>query len=654
MHTFFIALLLIATGGILAPIGYRLFPLMKTMAVTAIVSGGILGTWDAIMRLILHAAPKSFVLPWLQVCNFSLHIDSLTSFFLVIIFSIPALAALYSLQYLNNARQGMAVAANYFFFSLLIISMALVVCANTLLTFALAWEVMSISSFFLVIHDIHKKETRDAGYIYFVFTQAGALFIFAGFGFIYSATGSFSFHGIENIPESIKLIALMLILIGCGSKAGIIPLHTWLPHAHPAAPSHVSAVMSGVMIKVGIYGILRFYLLLHPASPVFGHIIIVLGILSGILGVVYALGKHNLKRLLAYHSIENIGIILLGLGIGMVGSSSGNTTMAAFGFAGALLHVLNHAIFKSLLFLGAGAVIQQTGTARLDHLGGLMKAMPFTSRSFLIGSLSIAGLPPFNGFISEFLIYFGAFHGLSLHQGSFVLTVLAIISLAVIGGLAAACFTKVTGIVFLGLPRSKAAASANEAGLSMLLAQGILASLCLLIGLWPDHFVLAAFQAIRMVPLATDIQPMAFLPMITAISRTGMLCIVLIISTDLFRRLFSISREVRRVPTWGCGFTRPTVKMQYTGTSYGDTMVNFFKPFLQVRVHYSGITTIFPDQTTYRSHVHDIFEQGLQHFLIRPVLLLTAKLRWIQHGNIQLYIGYVVLAILIMLLFLFF
>jgi hydrogenase-4 component B len=652
MHTFFLALLLIAAGGILAPISCKVFPLMKMMAVAAIIGGGLLGTWDAGIRLIHHTPSQSFTLPWLGFCNFSLQIDILSAFFLVLIFTVPAVAALYSLHYLRDTRRSTSVAANYFFFALLIISMALVVCADSLITFALAWELMSLSSFFLVIYDSDKKETRDAGYLYFVFTQGGALFIFAGLGLLYSSTGNFSFTGFGDITESAKLIAFLLILIGCGSKAGIIPLHTWLPHAHPAAPSHVSAVMSGVMIKVGIYGILRFYLLLQPGSPLVGQIIIVLGIISGILGVVYALGKHNLKRLLAYHSVENIGIILLGLGVGMLGAASGNRTMAAFGFAGGLLHVLNHAVFKSLLFLGAGAVIQHTGTATIDRLGGLMKTMPFTGRSFLIGSISITGLPPFNGFISEFLIYYGAFHGLDLHHGSFVVTVLAIVSLAVIGGLAAACFTKVVGIVFLGEPRNISAARAMEAGISMLLAQGILASLCLLIGIWPEYFVQAAFEATQLLYPGINIGSVTFLPVVTSISRMGMLCIVLIFCTDLCRRLLTMGKEVRHASTWGCGFTRPTPRMQYTGTSYSDSMVSFFRPFVRVLNRYPGMNTIFPERVTYSSHVHDIFELGLQILLVRPMLFLTGRLRWIQHGNIQLYIGYIVLVILIMLLFL--
>ena len=651
MNIFFLAILLIGAGGVLALAAFKRYSLMKTGAVLAIVGGCGLGGYDAVKRLLQHTEPAIYNHTWLQVSTFSLKIDTVSAFFLVSVFVVSAVAALYSFQYLNDAKRATATAANYFFYALLIISMALVVCANNLVTFALAWELMSISSFFLVIYDVQKKATRDAGYIYFIFTQAGALFIFAGFGFLYSNTGSVGFEALASIPESAKFMAFILILIGCGSKAGIMPLHIWLPYAHPAAPSHVSAVMSGVMIKMGIYGIVRFYLLLEPTSALFGQIVIALGIISGILGVVYAIGKHDIKRLLAYHSVENIGIILLGLGIGMLGAATGNKAMAAFGFAGGLLHVFNHSLFKSLLFMGAGAVIQQTGTAKIDQLGGLIKKMPVTGRTFLVGSISISGLPPFNGFISEFLIYYGAFQGLQLQGASFLFSILAIISLAVIGGLAAACFTKVVGVVFLGEPRSDLAVRASEPGFSMVLAQLILAALCLTIGVWPDYFVQAAFLASQAIPLVADYEITQFMPIITNISRTVILFFLLILVVSIFRRFSYAGKEVSRSGTWGCGFTQPTVRMQYTGTSYGDTIVDFFRPFVRVRKKYSGINKIFPGTTTYSSHIHDISEIGLNTFVVQPALYLLNKLRWIQHGNIQLYIGYIVLAIVVMLIF---
>jgi len=652
MNTFYFALLLIGLGGTQALITCRMFTLMKLVSVLAIMVGCGLGAYDAAMRLLQHTEPVLYSLNWLQITTFSLKLDSVSAFFLVPVFVVPAIAALYSLQYMHDDKRATEVAINYFFYAILIISMALVTCAGNLITFALSWELMSISSFFLVIYDVHKKETRAAGYLYFIFTQAGALFIFAGFGFIYSYTGTFGFDAISTIPESAKLIAFLLILVGCGSKAGVMPLHIWLPYAHPAAPSHVSAVMSGVMIKMGIYGIVRFYLLLAPTSVLFGQIVITLGIISGILGVVYAIGKQDMKKMLAYSSVENIGIILLGLGIGMLGTATGNTTMAAFGFAGGLLHVFNHSIFKSLLFMGAGSVLHQAKTGDSDQLGGLMKRMPFTGRAFLVGSISISGLPPFNGFISEILIYYGAIQGLSLHGASFVLSTLGIISLAVIGGLAAACFTKAVGIVFLGEPRSDLAAQTTEAGSLMVTAQVILAALCFIIGVWPEYFVQAAFQATRAIPLVADFETVQFMPFMTNIARTAALFLLLFIIVAVIRKLLYVGKEITRAGTWGCGFTQPSVRMQYTGTSYADTMVDFFRPFVQLQKHYSGIHKIFPGKTTYNSRVHDTSEIGLNIFLVRPILYVLAKLRWIQHGNIQLYIGYIVLTIVVMLLFL--
>jgi len=651
MNTFFLALMLIGAGGLQTLVTFRLFLVMKIIAVSAIIGGCGLGAYTAVMHLLQHTNPVVFNQDWLQIFTFSLKIDAVSAFFLVPVFAIPAIAALYSFQYLHDAKRGAAVAANYFFYALLIISMALVVCAGNLVTFALAWELMSVSSFFLVIYDVHKKQTREAGYLYFIFTQAGALFIFAGFGFIYAHTGSFGFEALAAIPDSAKLTAFLLILIGCGSKAGIMPFHIWLPYAHPAAPSHVSAVMSGVMIKMGIYGIVRFYLLLAPTSVVFGQIVIGLGIISGILGVVYAIGMQDIKKMLAYSSVENIGIILLGLGVGMLGAASGNETMAAFGFAGGLLHIFNHSIFKSLLFMGAGSVLHQAKTGSSNELGGLMKKMPVTGRAMLIGSISISGLPPFNGFISEFLIYYGAIHGLSLHGASFVFSILAIISLAVIGALAGAAFTKLIGVVFLGEPRTDKASGANEAGAFMGIALSLLAASCLVIGVWPDYFVQAAFQATQAIPLVADFEAGQFMPIMTNIARTAALFLLLFIVIAVIRRMLYLGKEVTSSGTWGCGFTQPTVRMQYTGTSYADTIVDFFRPFIRVEKKYSGINKIFPGKTTYSSHIEDTSELGLTNFIVQPVLFLLGKLRWIQHGNIQLYIGYIVLAIIAMLIF---
>ncbi len=649
MDTLFWALAVIMVGGLLPIVLYRQFKLMKASAVAVTIAGSLIGLL-AIIPALQDTGPPAVTLTWQHVLPLSFSLDSLSAFFLVPVFLICPIAALYSFHYMDHPDDSWRIAVNYFFFTVLIVSMALVVCADSLITFALVWEIMSLSSFFLVVHDFQKKETRSAGYLYFVFTQAGAMCIFAAFGLIYSHTGSLTFEFIDQLPAHVKLAVFLLALLGFGSKAGIFPLHIWLPHAHPAAPSHISAIMSGVMIKIGIYGIFRMYALLADPSPLYGQIVLAAGMVSGVLGVVYALGKHDIKRLLAYHSVENIGIILIGAGLGMIGITTGRSAMAIFGFAGSLLHVLNHSIFKSLLFMGAGAVLQKTGIRHVDELGGLIKRMPTTGRTFLIGSISISGLPPFNGFVSEFLIYFAAFQGLTLPGVPFLLAALAIISLAVIGGLAAACFTKVVGIVFLGEPRSEGAARASEVQVSMLVPMWLLALLCLIIGIFPEPFARLAFAGLRDMALLGPIEPATGQALLGNLAFAARLFLGMILAVMLLRKILYAKKEITHGPTWGCGFTQPTVRMQYTGTSYAMSIVDFYRPFVKVRRVYSGIRKIFPGQTAYETQVDDIAEIAMNQWLVHPLARILDWLRWIQHGHIQLYIGYIVLTIIVLLL----
>ena len=623
---------------------------MKAGYIALSIAGSLIGLF-AIREPLQEGVIVTFSTTWLHLFTLSFSLDSLSAFFLIPIFAVCPLAVLYSFHYMDQAEKQGRIAVNYFFLTLLTIAMALVATADNIISFALVWEVMSLSSFFLVMHEYHKKNTRKAGYIYFIFTHIGAMFIFAAFSLAYSYTRSFHFLTFAAMPENIKVIVFFLALIGFGSKAGIFPLHIWLPHAHPAAPSNVSAVMSGVMIKMGIYGIFRLYSSLGVSDLIYGEVVLTLGIISGILGVVYALGKHDLKKLLAYHSVENIGIILIGTGIGMIGIASDNMVMASFGFAGGLLHVLNHSIFKSLLFLGAGAVLQKTKIRHIDHLGGLMKSMPTTGKTFLIGSVSISGLPPFNGFVSEFLIYYGAFHGLTLGGSSFIFTMLAILSLAIIGGLAAACFSKVVGVVFLGEPRTEKAANASEPDFTMTLPMILLAAACLFIGVFPEPFIVTVFQALGSITALQLVSTGDIMKVADNLAFVARLLIVVFFLSLLLRKIFYRKKEVTSGSTWGCGFTQPTVKMQYTGTSYAMSIVDFFRPFVDIRTNYSGINRIFPGRTTYKSRVDDIAEKTLMDRIVSPVLYLLAKLRWIQHGHIQLYIGYIVATIIVLLLF---
>jgi hydrogenase-4 component B len=623
---------------------------MKALAVAATITGSLVGLLT-ILPALQDTGPPAVTWTWQHFLTLSFSLDALSAFFLIPVFLVCPLAALYSFHYMDCPDDPWRIAVNYFFFTILTVSMVLVVCADSLITFALVWELMSLSSFFLVVHDFHKKQTRSAGYLYFVFTQAGAMCLFAAFGLIYSYTGSLTFEFIDQLPAHIKLAVFLLAFLGFGSKAGIFPLHIWLPHAHPAAPSHISAIMSGVMIKIGIYGVFRIYSLLGDTSLLFGQIVLAAGMISGVLGVVYALGKHDIKRLLAYHSVENIGIILIGAGLGMIGISTGRTTMAVFGFAGSLLHVVNHSIFKSLLFMGAGAVLQKTGIRHVDELGGLIKRMPTTGRTFLVGSISISGLPPFNGFVSEFLIYFAAFHGLNLPGVPFLLAALAIISLAVIGGLAAACFTKVVGIVFLGEPRSEGAARASEVQVSMLVPMWLLALLCLAIGIFPEPFVRLAFAGLRDMALLGPVEPETGRELLGNLALAARLFLGMVLVVTLLRKVLYAKKEIAHGPTWGCGYTQPTVRMQYTGTSYAMSIVEFYRPFVKVRRVYSGIRKIFPGQTAYETRVDDIAEIAMNQWLVHPLARILDWLRWIQHGHIQLYIGYIVLTIIVLLLF---
>lgn len=651
MSQFFVSILIILSGGFLSILLSRHLKSAKIITLLLLCTGCFWGLLDAIKKL-MQSGTYLASYRYLNVFSLDFQIDGLSAFFLAVIFAICLIASIYSFHYLDHEKKAIKTATNYFFFSILISAMALVVTASNVISFMLSWEIMSLSSFFLVIYNHHSPENRYAGYLYFVFSHVGAMFILAAFGIIYSYTGNFGFGPMDAIPDAAKILIFIFSFIGFGSKAGVFPFHVWLPYAHPAAPSHISAVMSGVMIKTGIYGMVRMYLLLNLHTPIFGNILVVAGAVSGILGVVYALGQNDLKRLLAYSSVENVGIILIGLGVGMVGVSSGNMPMAVLGFTGGFLHILNHSIFKSLLFMGAGMVLHRTGTCSIDALGGLLKRMKITGTAVIIGSLAISGLPLFNGFVGEFFIYVGGFNGIALEKSAFIMSNLAIISLAVIGGLALACFTKVIGVVFQGEPRTKAAKNSVEHGASMLVSMSILAGTCVLIGLFPNLIIQLPIKAVG--ALGLEFSPDMFDPILQItgnISMAAMVFLVLFLLVTGIRRLCYKGKTITRSGTWGCGFTQPTPKMQYTGASYASFILDFFRPMAPLEEDHVKITGRFPVKTYYHSHVNDIAGIYMNQIIVNPVLFLFDKLRWIQHGDIHLYIGYILLAIILLLFF---
>ena len=451
------------------------------------------------------------------------------------------------------------------------------------------------------------------------------------------------------------MILFILFFIGFAFKSGFVPFHTWLPYAHPAAPSHISGIMSGVLIKCGIYGILRMLLLIRADYTVMGYAILAVSAISGLYGVMLAIVQHDLKRLLAYHSVENIGIIGLGIGIGCIGLGSGNPLLIALGFAGALLHTLNHALFKSLLFYAAGIVYQATHTLKIEHLGGLIKKMPQTTLLFLIAAAAITGIPPFNGFISEFIIYCGFYEWLqNAPVITLILILFLILSLVLIGGLAILCFTKAFGIAFLGQPRKTLPHEVQEAPFLQLIPMYLIALFIVLIGLFPQPFISMLAKPIG---LFTDICSVGYDPIqgkafkaLQPIAWAMWGLILLVAGLFLVRKWMLSKRVVREDSTWGCGYVAPTANMQYTASSFMRSYSKLNKPTLLFVRHKKEIEQVFPAESHYESHAYDKIEKWL---ITKPVKLLRSFLDWFrffQNGRLQSYILYGILFILLVII----
>jgi hydrogenase-4 component B len=603
-----------------------------------------------------YSLPGWFDLP-------SVTIDRLSAFFILIInitvFTGILFAKGYLKPYLETKKQ-LLFSIHYFAYLWLYFSMLLVVMLRDGFAFLIVWELMSLSSFLLVIFDAEDRSTLRTGINYLIQMHICFALLLVAFLITEKATGEMSFNALtEYFSGHPNILLFLLFFTGFGIKAGFIPLHTWLPEAHPAAPSHISGVMSGVMIKMGIYGILRVLLSVQSDLLWIGTIILAVSLLSGILGVMTAIIQHDLKRLLAYHSIENIGIIGIGIGLGIIGKATGNMGLALLGLTGGLLHVLNHSLFKSLLFYGAGSVYRSTHTRTIDHLGGLIKKMPYTAVFFLLGSLAICGLPPFNGFISEYLIYLGMFKSLSGANLYQIITILfSIIGLTLIGGLAIFCFTKAFGMVFLGQHRSTDAAHATESGKGMMIPQIIIIILILAIGLGSPLFVRPIFSLIsESFHLDSDI-PLALISVnsLQNVSVLGGIFIVLIVILLLYRRLHLKSKVVTYGPTWGCGYTAGSYKQQYTATSYADNFGYLANPIMGNRKVFRSIESndIFPGKRKFLSHSFDVFKR---YMIDNPVTLMQEILKKIavmQTGQIQHYILYAFVFMLIVFLLTFF
>jgi len=590
----------------------------------------------------------------------SLALDPLSGLFLVPTLLLSGLAALYGVESPQPVAGRRSLGAAWCCTNLLVVSMAVALTARNGILFLLAWESMALASFFLVVFEHEQRAARRAGWTYLVAAHLGTAALLAAFVLLAAAVGSFEFEEfgrVAAVAPPLTGLVFLLAVVGFGTKAGFMPLHVWLPEAHPAAPSHVSALMSGVMIKTGIYGLVRLLILLGPPPAWWGWLLIGIGVSSGVLGVLFALAQHDLKRLLAYHSVENIGIIALGLGLGTLGLAAGMPALALLGFGGGLLHVLNHALFKGLLFLGAGAVLHGAGTREIDRLGGLLKRMPWTGGGFLIGAAAISGLPPLNGFVSEFLIYLGALRSaadISSAPGVVVSALLAVGALALIGGLATACFTKAFGIVFLGEPRSDHAAHAHEVGPAMRLPMLVLAAGCIALGLLPFAALRALTPALLQVtrlPEAAAASALAgageALGMLALAA--GVLLLALLALTLLRRRLLA-GRPVEETVTWDCGYARPTARMQYTASSFAQPLTTLFRAILGTRTRLLPPQGPFPSRAALATETPDVFRTALFHPAFAGIEQVLARLRVLQHGRIQLYVLYIVLTLIALML----
>ena len=583
--------------------------------------------------------------------NVDFIIDPLTAFFLIVISIMSFLGVLYANGYMKPyLNKGMNVSSHCFFLMMLIASMTMVVTVQNALFFLIVWEIMSLSSFFLVIFEGEKKEVLKAGIKYLVYMHLSVIFIMAAFILLNIKTSSLNFgayaYYLHNDASMANLIFL-LAFVGFGIKAGFVPFHNWLPDAHPAAPSHVSGIMSGVMIKTGIYGILRFLLFVGTPSKMISYTVLTIAVISALYGVLYAVTQQDLKRLLAYSSIENIAIIGIGIGVGMLGLTYGNPYVAVLGFAGGILHILNHSIFKELMFFAAGRVYLKTHTRNMELLGGLMKKMPYTGLLFIVGSIAICGLPPFNGFIGEFLIYAGMIMGIPASEISlFLVLILSIAALGMVGTMAMLCFTKAAGITFLGNPRTECVEHVNEdVPRVMLIPMVILAFLAFFIGMFPQYFISIVMWPVSML---VNVDKYAANPALDEVFKNtfGLILsdfswfflIFFAVVAVMFIVKLIVNRKARISNTWGCGYNRLNNHVQYTGSSYANLFISTLKPLFKRVSHIKKPKELFPKEAYYELEIEDIEEA----YIVKPLVMwdekFLTKFERIQNGNIQQYI----------------
>ncbi len=644
------AIAVLIGGGLLAVITSRSARLASALGASSAFAGGAIGVVFALGALRTDQGDV-LALAW-QVPGGAFHVavDPLSAFFLVPVFGVPALAAVYGHDYLLAYRAHKSLGLPWLAFNVLVASMAVVLVARQAVLFLVAWEVMSLSGYVLVTFENEDREVSRAGWTYLVATHIGTACLVALFLLLGRRASSFDFDAFAAAAGHPAPYALMLALaiVGFGTKAGFVPCHVWLPEAHAAAPSHVSAVMSGVLVKMGLYGLLRTLLLLGPRPTVAGPLLAAIGFVGASVGIMLSLYQRDMKRALAYSSIENVGIITIGLGVSFWGSAVGLPNVAELAMAGALLHVWNHALMKSLMFLGAGSVLHGCGTKDLEKLGGVLRRMPRTGTLLIFGAVALAALPPLNGFVSEWLVYLALIQaGLSGGGTAGVLALLAVGAVSIIGGLAVLSFVRLVGTALLGEPRSEQAARAHESPVAMIAPMAALALGSLAVAVAPGAVVRAtSHAAAQLLDGATEAEaPAAQLATIGTVQLAVCIALALtaLLTLVVFRR-----RAAARGPTWDCGYARPTPRMQYTAASFSELAAGSLVPrALRPRVSVSAPEGLFPHSGTLSTECSDPITRGVYEPLLVRIADGFTRQRWLQQGHLHVYLLYMVVALLI-------
>lgn len=655
MNLLFAAFFLFPFGALLAVLPGRGAARTATLLGSGSAILGCLCGLVAAGQSLLAGGAETFFLPWSMPGGaFSLRLDGLSAFFLLLLFVVGLVGALYGAEYMKGGKERLRPGLHWTWYNLLILSMTLVVTAANGLLFLFAWECMSLTSFFLVISEYDLTEAVEAGWTYLLATHLGVAFLFAFFLSADALSGSLefaSFQVLGQLSTPVASVLFLLLLIGFGSKAGIFPFHVWLPDAHPAAPSHVSALMSGVMVKTAIYGLLRLSAFLPVGPAWWGGLLMAIGIIGALFGIAMAALQRDVKRSLAYSTVENIGIILLALGFWMQSRANGHHLAAALALAGGLIHLLNHALFKSLLFMGAGSLMHGSGSRDLNLMGGLMRRMPVTGLLIVCGGLAISALPPFNGLIGEWFIYRALLESGTVLSGLAAFFPLVLIGLlALVGGMVIIVMTRIIGIALAGEPRSSAAARAHEAGWRMWSAMAALALLCLAGGLMPVLLLqVAGRAAILLDPTAaTLLADTAFDPWWLGIM--AVLLLGCILAAYVFLRWRQSRGVVAASATWGCGFAFPSSRMSYSAEGYTELPQSaMFCSCLKPSTEDGRTIGFFPEARSFSLEAPDPVLARLFKPFFRRAADVCSGFRGLQAGQLHVYLLYIFSATILLL-----